>query len=107
MVIENWVKLEPGVPKTLHFVDHKILTRVITDPIFKRPKRVQSIVFLVDREDGMPVEKSFSVVSERLANELKAYLEGKRYVRYEFTFIKDAPGPVAPRILRVTPLRTV
>jgi len=102
--IENWVKLEPGVPKRLHFTDHAVTTRRLTDPVLGIPKDVRSLIFLVDRVDGRPVSMMFSVVSERLAGELSAYLPDKRYRNYEFTLIKDAPGMVAPRILVVSPV---
>ena len=101
--LENWVKLKPGEPKTLHFSDHAFVERVITDPILKKPKKVVSLVFLVDEEDGRPVEKSFSVLSERLMNELAPYLEGKRYRYYNFTFLKPEHPFAPPRLLSVTP----
>ena len=101
--LENWVKLEPGVPKTLHFADHAVVERVITDPILKRPKKVVSLVFLVDEEDGRPVEKSFSVVSERLMKEFEAYLPGKRYRYYVFTLLKPEHPFAPPRIVSVRP----
>jgi len=102
--LENWVVLSPGVPKKLHFKDHKTVSRVITDPVFGGPKTVQSLLLLVDEEDERPVTKTFSVVSEKLAGDLSGYLEGARYRGYRFTLIKDAPGTVPPRILEVTPI---
>ena len=101
--LENWVKLEPCKPKRLHFADHAIVERVITDPILKRPKKVRSLVFLVDEEDGRPVEKSFSVVSEKLFQELSAYLPGKRYTRYVFVIHKPAHKYAAPHVVAVIP----
>lgn len=100
----NWVVLTPGVPVRLHFKDHRFVERVITDAIFGVPKRVRTLMFLVDEEGGRPVEKSFSVVSGKLADDLSGYLEGARYRAYRFTIVKDAPGTVAPRILEVTPI---
>jgi len=100
---ENWVVLKPGVPTRLHFVDHVVMPRVITDPFFKVPREVVSWVFRVDREDGKPVDKIFSVLSDRLKGELAGYIEGKRYREYEFTLLKEAPGTVPPRIVTVTP----
>lgn len=100
---ENWVVLKPGVPVTLHFAAHKMVDRVITDPVFGVQKKVSSLMFLVDQENGAVVTKSFSVVSQKLAEDLRGYLEGERYKAYRFTFIKDAPGLVPPRILEVRP----
>ena len=103
-VAENWVILEPGVPKRIHMIDHIVEPREITDKYFGRPRTVTTWLFLVDREDGRPVDKTFSVLSGRLKAELSGYIPEKRYTRYEFTFIKDAPGTVPPRILEATPI---
>ena len=100
----NWVVLRPGVPVRLHFRAAKTVSRVITDPIFGVPKTVTSLLFLVDRENGAAVDKTFSVVSGRLAEELSGYLEAERYRAYEFTFVKDAPGTVPPRLVEVRPI---
>jgi len=103
-VIENWVKLEPGVSKRLRFAEYRKVRRVITDPFFRRPREVEGLVFRVVMEDGREVDKIFSVLSERLAGELSGYLVGDRFRHYEFTFIKDAPGTVAPRLVSATPV---
>ena len=104
-ILANYVKLVPEKPKILRFKKDslRIEERVITDPILKKPKKVVSLVFLVDEEDGRPVEKSFSVLSERLMNELAPYLEGKRYRYYNFTFLKPEHPFAPPRLLSVTP----
>jgi len=104
VVPENWVILKPGVPKTLHFAAYKLVSRVITDPVFGVSKSVSSLMFLVDEEDGAKVSKSFSVVSQKLGEELRGYLEGDRFKAYRFTFIKDAPGTVPPRITGIVPM---
>lgn len=100
--LENWVILRPGVPVKLHFRANKIAERIITDATFGVPRSVRSMLFLVDEEDGRPVDKAFSVLSQRLMDELAGYLEGERYLRYTFTIVKDAPGTVPPRIVEVT-----
>jgi hypothetical protein len=103
-VLENWVKLVYGVPKRLHFINHLVQPRQFTNPITKMQETRQSLVFSVDREDGTPVSKSFSVMSEKLANDLSGYLIDHRYRGYEFIIVKDAPGPVAPRVAGVHPI---
>jgi hypothetical protein len=100
---ENFVRLVPGVQKRLHFFDHAWESRVITDPTFKTPKTVRSLTFRVDFEDGLKVDKTFSVISSRLAGELESYLPDRRYQHFAFTFLKDAPGTVAPRLVRAEP----
>jgi len=101
--LENWVILEPCREKRLHFVEHYFVKRPITDPLLKRAKMVVSLVFLVDEEDGRPVEKSFSVLSMKLAQELTPYLEGKRYVHYDFVIHKPVERFAAPRLVTVIP----
>jgi hypothetical protein len=102
--ISNWVKLTPGVPTRLHFTDHAIKPVPITDPITKYTKTVESLQMQVDKQDGSPVSKTFSVLSERLAGELGPYLPDKRYTRFEFVIVKDGPGPTPPRIAQAIPL---
>jgi hypothetical protein len=102
--ISNWVKLLPGIPIRVHFVDHAIVVRQIVDPVTKNQKSVESLQFTVDRLDGNPVSKNMSIVSERLAGEFGPFLTDKRYVKYEFVIVKDAAGPTPPRIAQSIPL---
>jgi len=88
----------------LHFSDHRILKRTITDPVRKVPVERESLVFYVDKEDGSPVDRIYSVLSQKHAAEFAGYLEGKRYTVYEFVVVKDAAGTVPPRIVSVTPV---
>ena len=103
MALENWVVLEPGVTKKLHFYAHKFVDRVITDVILKRPRTVKGLNLYVDEEDGEKVDKVYSVLSAKHAGEFSGYLEGERYKAYDFKIIKDAPGTVPPRIQWVIP----
>jgi hypothetical protein len=103
-VIENWVILAPGVERRLRFSEHRIVTKTITDPVTRGPKSVQALEFTVTMDNGVPVSKAFSIVSQRLAGEMGPYLVDQRYKRYEFTFIKDAPGTVPPRLVRAVPI---
>lgn len=102
--IKNWVALTPGVPKRLHFYDHRIGKRVIRDPTTGKQVERETLLFSVDREDGVKVEKVYSIKSQKLAGEFAEYLSGARYKGYEFTVVKDAPGPVSPRIVTATPI---
>jgi len=101
--ITNFVMLSPGVQKELHFSDHKIEPRVITDPLTKAQRKVESLLFIVDVEDGRSVSRTYSILSQKHAAEFTGYLEGKRYRDYVFTVVKDAPGTVPPRIVSVRP----
>jgi len=101
--IENFIVLAPGVERSLHFRDHALVPRVITDPVLKERRTVESLLFYVDEENGRAVDKTYSIVSQKHAAEFSGYLEGKRYRGYVFVVIKDAPGTVPPRIARVVP----
>ena len=98
MTLENWVKLPIGKVVCMHFREYRVTSRQITDPMFNVPRTVQSLVFLVDRVDGKPVDKTFSVVSEKLAQEFEPYLEDGSFRDYEWCLVKDAAGFVAPRV---------
>jgi len=102
-LIENWVKLEPGIRKRLHFTGYIVQSRQFTNPITKQQEVRQSLVLSVDREDGVAVSKSFSVMSEKLAGDLSGYLKDDRYKGLEFIIVKEAAGPVAPRVDGVVP----
>jgi hypothetical protein len=98
------VILTPGVETRLRLSDHRIVTKQITDPVSKAPKTIEALEFTVTSQEGKPVSRSFSVASQKLAGELGPYLVDKRYQHYEFTFIKDAAGAVAPRLVRAVPI---
>ena len=98
MTLENWVKLPVGKVVCMHFSEYRITERQITDPMFNVPRTVSSLVFLVDRVDGAPVDKTFSVVSERLAQEFEPYLEDGSYRDYTWCLVKDAAGFTPPRV---------
>ena len=101
--ISNYVILRPGMHVRLHFSDHRVIKRVILDPIRNIQVERESLVLYVDRENGSKVDKMYSILSQKHAAEFAGYLEGKRYLNYEFVVIKDAAGTVPPRIESVTP----
>ena len=98
MSLGNWVILKPGVEVKLHFREYRITPRQIKDPFWKVDRQVNSLLFLVDREDGKPVDKMFSVISDRLAQEFEPYLEDGSYKLYEWTIVKGDNIMVPPRI---------
>jgi len=102
--ISNYVTLSPGVMVRLHFKDHALLKRQIMDPVRHVQVERESLLFYVDRVDGAPVDKVYSILSQRHAAEFAGYLEGKRYTAYEFVVVKDSLGTVPPRIVSVTPI---
>ena len=98
MSLDNWVKLPIGKVVCMHFKEYQITPRQITDSFWKTPRIVNSLLFLVDRVDGKPVDQTLSVVSERLAMEFQPYLEDESYKNYLWCLVKDAEGFTAPRI---------
>ena len=104
MSLENWVKLPVGKVVCMRFTDYRVATRQITDPYFGTPRMVEGLVFRVNMVDGKPVDKSYSVTSEKLADELKPYLEDGSFRDYEWCLVKDAAGFVPPRIARHRPI---
>ena len=98
MALDNWVKLPVGKVVCMHFKEYRVTSRQITDPYFGTPRTVQSLLFLVDRVDGEPVDKTFSVVSEKLADEFRPYLEDGSFRDYVWCLVKDAAGFVPPRV---------
>ena len=103
-VEENYVKLEVGIPVTMKFDvfkwhDHKVL-----DPELGFSKTVRALVFHVTEVNGEPADTVFSLISTKAQREMEPYLEAERYKRYKFTWIKEAAGYVAPRLVDVIPL---
>ena len=98
MAIDNWIKLEPGVKVRMHFTDYQKVEREITDPWFKVAMKQMSLVFLVDQLNGRPAMKKFSVLSEKVANELEPYLEDGSYKSYQWMFEKGHDPTGAPRV---------
>ena len=84
-MLENYIKLVPGVPVRLHFAAHAIVDKAITDPLTGLPGTRRSLVFNVDRENGVEVSKTFSTLAEKLAVFLEPDLFGERYKLYEYT----------------------
>jgi len=101
--ISNFVVLRPGVPVTLHFSDHRVVSRPITDPVRGVTVTRESLMFYVDEMDGRAVDMVYSILSQKHAAEFAGYLPEKRYIRYRFTVLKEAAGFVPPKIVRVTP----
>jgi len=100
--LDNWVKLPPGKVVCMHFKEYRVTSREITDPFFGTARKVNSLLFLVDRVDGVACDKTFSVVSERLASEFEPYLEDGSYRGYTWCLVKDAGEFTPPRVARRT-----
>jgi hypothetical protein len=91
-VLQNYVILEAGIPTRLHFIDHHIERRTITDPVTGQPGSRAVLVFEVDRMDGQPVISKFSTMAEKLAAIFEPYLPTKSYTAFEFTIVQSGEG---------------
>jgi hypothetical protein len=91
-VLENYVILSTGVPATLHFYDHTIVPRTITDPVTLKPAARQALVMEVDELDGRTVSAKFSIMAEKLAAIFGPYLPDKSYISKNFIITKTGEG---------------
>jgi len=104
-VPENWVILRLGERKTLHFYDHALVTKTITDPVTGRTKSVQSLTMYVDLENDKKVDKMFSVISIKLAQAISAYIPDRRYRDYLFVIEKPIEKFAPPYLVEVIPYK--
>ncbi|MBI2869395.1 MAG: hypothetical protein HYX96_06185 [Chloroflexi bacterium] len=84
MVLQNYVMMSAGVPALMHFSDHVIEKRTITDPLTGRPGVRNVLVFNVDRLNGQEVDAKFSTMAESLASKFQPYLDDKSYRGFDF-----------------------
>jgi hypothetical protein len=103
-VLENYVMLETGIPTRLHFTDHRIQRRTVTDPVTGEPASRNVLVLDVDRMDGRPAVAKYSTMSEKHAMQFEPYLEGKRYRDYEFTITRTGEGFLTQYSVSVVPI---
>ena len=88
MVLRNFVELQPGVPARMHFTDHAFDAKEIRDPRTGLVKTLNTLVFVVDQLNGVPVGALFSVTAEKLAKHLQPHLTDRAYRRSLFTITK-------------------
>lgn len=91
-VLQNYVELEPGVPARLHFRDHVIIRKTITDPTTLQPASRNTLVFDVDRLDGREVDSKLSIMAEKFADKFEPYLKDKSYVNFDFIVTVSGEG---------------
>ena len=92
MVLENHVVLQNGIPARMHFTDHRVEARTITEPQTGRPAVRNVLVLDVDTLDGRPVHALFSTMAEKLAARFSPYLADKSYRAYDFLITQSGNG---------------
>ena len=106
MVLDNFVRLEEGVPRRLHIVDHAIVTREIRDTLTGWQKPTTVLELRIDEEDGRPAAKVLSVTAEKLAAQLQPYLAGNLYRAHTFTITRRGSGFGTSYMVQVEPRTT-
>ena len=92
MVLMNYIRLDPGVPTRMHFTDWYSMDRDIAVPETGGTKRVHSEVFQVDELGGEDVNRTFSILSQKLWAHLEPYTKNKQYTGYDFIITKMGDG---------------
>lgn len=92
MPLGNWVMLEEGIPERVHFVDHVLTVRDVTDRATGRTVTRNVAVMDVDELNGKPVTAQLSVMSEKLYAQLEPYIRDNSYKDYDFTLTKVGTG---------------
>jgi hypothetical protein len=102
--VTNYVKLKPGDTVTMRFDGAVYTTRAVQDPILKFSKDVSTLVMHVSELAGQPANTIFSIISEKLQQEMRPYVDREKYKRYRFTITRGTGAYDAPRILAATPV---
>jgi len=92
MVLMNYIALAPGVPTRMHFTDDYIIERTILEKESGKPKPIRSLVFWCDELNGEPVARTFSVLSQKLSQQLEPFRKEKRYTHYDFIITQMGDG---------------
>ncbi len=109
-MLMNFIALQEGVPTRMHFSDLYQMQRMIQDRELGVEKEVDSRVFFVDRLEGRPSGRTFSILSQKLWAQLRPFIPNRRFMEYEFIIPKEGSGyspeyRVQP--IRITPERLV
>ena len=91
-LLDNVVFLRPGVPTELHFSNHTVGPVVMEDPITALVRPVETLTFVVDRQNGNPVNKVYYVTSERHAADFRPFLDDRSYRLYTWTITRWGEG---------------
>lgn len=87
-LLMNYIALVAGVPTRMHFTDDYLIERTIMEKESGKPRVVKSLVFQVDELNGEEVNRTFSVMSQKLQAPLEPFRKGKEYIHYDFIITK-------------------
>ena len=88
----NWVKLPLGRWKCVKISKWEITERKIYDKRLGRTKTVRALVCWVYEEDGEPVDKILSILSEKLAAMMLPYLKRPDFDKLTFCIKREGTG---------------
>ena len=92
MVLQNYVILQPGVPARIHFSDHEVRVKTITDPLTGREKKLNVLIFTVDELNAREVVSYYSITSQKHAADFTPFLGANRYRDYDFVITLSGSG---------------
>ena len=91
-LLMNYIALAPGVPTRMHFTDDYVIERTILEKESGKPKPIKSLVFQVDELNGEDVNRTFSVLSLKLAAHFEPFRKDKEYTHYDFIVTQMGDG---------------
>lgn len=94
MTLANYVKLAPEVEKILSIKDgsFRVEERLIPDVETQKEKTLRVAVVDVIEEDRVPVTKTFSITSEKLATTFKTMHDNGDLYKYPIGITKRGTG---------------
>ncbi len=103
-VLQNTVLLENDKPARLHFTDHLIEPRTVTERATGRPIIRETLVMNVDRLDGHAVAAVLTTMASGLADQFEPYLKDKSYRNYEIIITQHGDGFLRKWTVQFIPL---
>ncbi|MGI0025910.1 MAG: hypothetical protein ACREA4_12320 [Nitrososphaera sp.] len=88
----NFVQLIPRVPKRLRFSQLYFEDRDVKDSVSGVSKQARVLVGVVISEDGLPVQKMFSTLSNQVARVLSAYMADPTLPQRVFAISYEGDG---------------
>lgn len=105
MVLQNYIQMHEGKTFVVHLVDHEIVARALIDPVTRRAKSVNVLVFRADELDGQAVSTELSFTSEKAAMVFSPYLADKSYADRLWTITPRGTAHLREYEISSTPIR--